>query len=202
MFVLLEQLKKVLAGLDSPKVRASSAQPATVTEVDETAETPATSAVALEPESQPERKRANQDQDTVSKGGAIPAGGSPRTDRRMSVAMDGVAAVAAMAAEEAMRTNSVPEQVFEVVQFAPGKPRKVQLKVGGMGLTILDGPKMLDSCVYQTISSFDSKSVPGGTPVLAIVAGKKKRKLQFRAAESEAITALMRRHEHEATRSR
>ena len=117
----------------------------------------------------------------------------------MSVATDGVAAVAAMAAEEAMRTNSVPEQVFEVVQFAPGKPRKVQLKVGGMGLTILDGPKMLDSCVYQTISSFDSKSA---TRVLTIVAGKKKRKLQFRAAESEAIADLMRRHEHEATRSR
>jgi hypothetical protein len=26
-------------------------------------------------------------------------------------------------------------QVFEAVQFAPGKPKKVQLKVGSMGLT-------------------------------------------------------------------
>jgi hypothetical protein len=71
------------------------------------------------------------------------------------------------------------------------------LKVGGIGLTILDGPRMLDSCVHQTISSFDSKSVPSGTPVLTIVASKKKWKLQLRAAKSEVIADLMRRHEHE-----
>jgi hypothetical protein len=29
-------------------------------------------------------------------------------------------------------------QVFEAVQFAPGKPKKVQLKVGSMGLTIFE----------------------------------------------------------------
>ena len=69
--------------------------------------------------------------------------------------------------------------------------------MGDIGLTILDGPKMLESCVYQLVSSFDSESVPGGTPVLTIVASKKKWKLQFRAAESEVIADLMRRHEHE-----
>ena len=114
------------------------------------------------------------------------------------MAMDGVAAVAALAADEALRSNSVPEQVFEVVQFAPGKPKKVQLKVGAMGLTVFDGPKLFESCVYQTIANFEAKAVPGGTPVLLVEApakGKKKlQKRNYRSAECEAIADLMRLH--------
>jgi hypothetical protein len=56
----------------------------------------------------------------------------------------------------------------------------------------------MESCIYQTMDSFEAVDVPGGTPVLTVHMGgmgkKKKKKLQFRSGETKVIADLMRRH--------
>jgi hypothetical protein len=107
----------------------------------------------------------------------------------VGLSADGVANVAA---DESMRKNSVPEKkIFEVLQLAPGKPRKVQLQVRKIGLTVLDGSKRLHSYAYKTISSFDATPCADGVEGLTVVAGKKKLKLQFQTVESDAIADFM-----------
>ena len=69
--------------------------------------------------------------------------------RRASVSSCGVGDVSAQFAQLSGGGLGGGEQVFKVRQSHISKASKnIQLKVGGMGVTLFDGPKMLKSYLY------------------------------------------------------
>eukprot|EP01052_Picozoa_sp_SAG31_P008354 SAG31_NODE_420_length_15868_cov_11.896823_8_plen_2386_part_00 len=78
-----------------------------------------------------------------------------RAPRRHSVAEDGVGGVSALGAEVAKSLGVAAEEVFSIAQkHIPKAPTLVQLKVGGMGLTLFDGAHHLESHNYSSIISW------------------------------------------------
>eukprot|EP01050_Picozoa_sp_SAG11_P002758 SAG11_NODE_143_length_14870_cov_6.472412_2_plen_2365_part_00 len=128
--------------------------------------------------------------------------GSPKKaiveKRRMSVAVDGVSHVAELGAEMARSMGMVEEKVFEARQLRP-KQKNVQIKVGGMGVTLFDGPKLLESAMYRALTY----SCQGEMVFFNVIKeGKGKRKktitYQMQSQESGHIVQLIEQHRHKA----
>ena len=75
---------------------------------------------------------------------------STTISRRGSVAVDGIGAVQQSASLAAIQLGKLAEQVFEVTQsHLPKASERIQIKIGGMGVSLYDGPTPLASYIYQ-----------------------------------------------------
>ena len=124
-------------------------------------------------------------------GQSAPPNGSTEK-RRMSVAVDGVSHVAALGEETARAMGLVAERVFDVSQHQP-KKRDIQLKVGGMGLTLFQGPKPLESFIYKMIS--DCTMSPSGDVLsFSVYNGSKTKSYKMKSDNVKTILQLMDNH--------
>ena len=147
---------------------------------------------------------------TIDNGG--PAAGTQRRRRRParqkprrdSVAEDGITGVSQLGEEVAKALGVAAERVFSVAQAHLSKaPTLVQLKVGGMGLTLFDGPLLLESQAYATVQEWETDSASSGTKRVSIYfrkdcpnARKYPRGISFECIGNEAqeICELMTAH--------
>ena len=80
---------------------------------------------------------------------------STTISRRGSVAIDGISMVQLQASQAANELGKVAEQVFEVTQtHLPKAAPNIQLKIGGMGVSLYDGPLPLASYIYQRLEKW------------------------------------------------
>ena len=82
------------------------------------------------------------------------------TQRRMSVAQEGVNSVVDLARQAAASSGIAGEKMFNV--SIPNSGRKsateVQLKVSQMGVQVFDGPQVIDSYLYANLSAWEFKA--------------------------------------------
>jgi hypothetical protein len=119
----------------------------------------------------------------------------------MLVSQDGVLSIAAMGEQAAAEAGAVAEKVISVAQLAP-KKRQVELKIGGMGVALFQGPKLLESFIYAQLAECKAH---GDELQLAIRGAKgSQAALRFRMDEgsptsrglgAEAAVALMAAHQ-------
>jgi hypothetical protein len=140
-----------------------------------------------------------QQQDTVS---PLPVAPATRVSkgpagRRASVSEVGVGEVGSLAEGIATELGAIREKVFLVNQDFIKKARPLcELKVGGMGLVLLDGPNVLDTLLYQVLTSWQYVSSgvkfnlkPGTSHYL-----KYGKSLFFGTSEGKQICELMNSH--------
>lgn len=129
------------------------------------------------------------------------AGGKPRrrparrAPRRHSVAEDGVSGVSALGAEVAKSLGVAAEEVFTVAQKHLKKaPTLIQLKVGGMGLTLFDGARLLESIHYSTIISWQLTAADKKLTIEKKGQKNKEISLEYIGEAGETISELMSNH--------
>ena len=119
--------------------------------------------------------------------------------RRASIAVGGINEVVSLGESIAEQVGAVSEKKFEVKQEHLKKaPEQIQLKVGGMGVSLYDGPRVLATYMYQRIGdgqhhieSWGRK--PATHQIFLILPGPKK--VYFTTAnQSQEIVSLMTAH--------
>ena len=142
----------------------------------------------LEVETLPRGRRSNGEQ-------------SSSTTRRMSVSVDGVGPVASMAEQTAKMLGVAAEKVFNVRQETGKKREKqrekqfqqVQLKIGGMGISVFLGPNTPFSIPYVKILKW--KVNEKDQSVIVLLSDDEKTALKFWTNnEHIEIAELMKRH--------
>ena len=115
--------------------------------------------------------------------------------RRASVAEAGISEVGALAESIAAELGTVAEKVFMVNQEHVKKARPLcELKVGGMGLVLLDGPKVLETYRYQSFKSW-MYGASGVTLFVKPTGGRKTGvEIFFGTSDGQAICELMTAH--------
>lgn len=93
---------------------------------------------------------------------------SASSQRRMSVAQEGVHSVVDLASQAAAASGNVGERIFHVSIPQSGKKpaHHIQLKVSQMGVQTFDGPQVLDSWLYKTLGAWEFKA---GKQLLVLV---------------------------------
>jgi hypothetical protein len=143
------------------------------------------------------------------------SGGKPAsssiTQRRMSVAQEGVSNVVDLAGKAAAESGEAGEKMFSVTLSHSGKklPQKVQLKVSQMGVQVFDGQQIVDSWLYANLSAWEFKagkrllvlviagaSAGSGSPSPKPRAGAKRKTQEFgcTASDGARICKLMTEH--------
>ena len=131
--------------------------------------------------------------------GANSSLGSPRTPgspklrrsltRRASVAVTDVSTVSALQEDLARSLGVAEEKVFEVTQKHIKKaPARVQLKVGGMGVTLFNGPVHLESLLYARVKGWNA------TREALVIEVKGDPDVTIRTTEAAEIARLMKSH--------
>ena len=119
--------------------------------------------------------------------------------RRHSVSEEGVQGVTMLGGQAAKELGLVEERVFTVGQTHMSKaPNLVQLKVGGMGLTLFDGPNLLESHLYSVIESWEVGQKSKHLSVTKKAGPNSKKKVQIRfqvlGDDGGVIAKLMQDH--------
>ena len=110
--------------------------------------------------------------------------------RRASVAVDGIGQVASELEKAAQLHGLTGETVFDVRQsHLPKVNPQVQMKVGGMGVQLFDGPTFLESYNYVSISKWHADRKE-----FKLVMKDKKRKIKFRTGDAKDIAQTMQEH--------
>jgi hypothetical protein len=83
--------------------------------------------------------------------------GNGKGKRKYSVSMHGIGEATSLGAQQAAALGAEPEDVFNVKHHEPlyskkSKSEVLQLKVGGMGIDIFDGPTKLEGLLYTKIA--------------------------------------------------
>ena len=101
-----------------------------------------------------------QDESGSSRPSSTPDNRQPTiTQRRMSVAQEGVNSVVDMAREAARSSGSAGEKMFRVtIPSGKKSASQVQLKVSQMGVQVFDGPQVMDSWLYANLSAWEFKA--------------------------------------------
>eukprot|EP01043_Picozoa_sp_COSAG02_P014110 COSAG02_NODE_576_length_20112_cov_13.577625_3_plen_2119_part_00 len=121
----------------------------------------------------------------------------------VSVAEDGISSVVGLAGQAAAELGDAGEKMFRVAFPSGGKKpeRQCQLKVGQMGVQVFDGPKMLDSYLYNKLAGWEFKA--GKRMLVLVIAasaspsqGGRQKTAEFgcTAADGARICKLMTEH--------
>ena len=105
-----------------------------------------------------------------------------------SLAVDGMTAVADISSQLAkeLAPGAAEEKVFTVTM----NKKPCELRVGGMNLTVMDGPKFVSSYQYSDLIDWNVQS-KGGTDQSLTIYSKGKGKVVFKTSEAQEIDDLM-----------
>eukprot|EP01043_Picozoa_sp_COSAG02_P053944 COSAG02_NODE_6033_length_3857_cov_9.226450_1_plen_1215_part_01 len=109
-----------------------------------------------------------------------------------SLGADGMAAIADISSQLAkeLAPGGAEEKVFTVTM----NKKPCELRVGGMNLTVMDGPNFVASYQYTELASWSCKGMTKGTDMTLVINKKDKSKVVFKTTTAETICDLMTAH--------